>query len=79
MTYGVRYGYNFTDTWGIELSLGRMTNTVTNVVGGDIDLDLTTLDVDAVWHSTPDRSSFPISWPALATPAPISIRRSSAS
>ena len=77
MTYGVRYGYNFTDTWGIELPHSGYT--VTNVVGGDIDLDLTTLDVDAVWHSTPDRSSFPISWPALATPAPISIRRSSAS
>jgi hypothetical protein len=24
VTYGLRYGYNFTDTWGIEVSLGRL-------------------------------------------------------
>lgn len=50
VTYGVRYGYNFTDTWGIELSLGQTASSVTNLIGGDVDLDLTTLDVDAVWH-----------------------------
>jgi outer membrane beta-barrel protein len=50
VTYGVRYGYNFTDTWGIELSLGQTASAVINHLGRDIDLDLTTLDVDAVWH-----------------------------
>jgi outer membrane beta-barrel protein len=50
VTYGVRYGYNFTDTWGIELSLGQTASSVTNLAGRDIDLDLTTLDLDAVWH-----------------------------
>ena len=50
ITYGLRYGYNFTDSLGIEASLGRSPNAVKNLVGGDIDLDLTTLDLDAVWN-----------------------------
>jgi outer membrane beta-barrel protein len=49
-TYGVRYGYNFTSTWGIELSLGQSASSVTELASGDVDLDLSTLDVDAVWH-----------------------------
>jgi opacity protein-like surface antigen len=49
-TYGLRYGYNFTDQLGIELSVGQSPNSVKNVAGGDIDLDLTTFDVDAVWN-----------------------------
>lgn len=49
-TFGARYGYNFTDTWGVELSLGHSPNSVTRFAGGDIDLDITTLDLDAVWH-----------------------------
>jgi len=53
LTYGVRYGRDFTDSWGLEVSVGRSPNTATRVPGGDIDLDLTTLDVDAVWHFTP--------------------------
>jgi outer membrane beta-barrel protein len=50
VTYGLRYGYNFTDTWGIELSLGQSANSATGLASGDVDLDLTTVDVDAVWH-----------------------------
>ena len=50
LTYGVRYGYNFTSTWGVELSLGQSASSVTELAGGDVDLDLTTVDVDAVWH-----------------------------
>jgi outer membrane beta-barrel protein len=50
ITYGVRYGYNFTDAWGIEASLGQTPTTATNLAGGDVDLDLTTFDLDAVWH-----------------------------
>jgi outer membrane beta-barrel protein len=50
VTYGVRYGYNFTNSWGIEASLGQTASSVTDLVGRDIDLDLTTLDLDAVYH-----------------------------
>jgi outer membrane beta-barrel protein len=50
LTFGVRYGYNFTDQLGIELSAGRSPNAVTKLAGGDIDLDLTTIDLDAVWN-----------------------------
>src|SRR5689334_4587448 len=49
-TYGLRYAYNFTDQLGIELSVGESPNSVKNLAGGDIDLDLTTFDVDAVWN-----------------------------
>ena len=48
-TYGLRYGYNFTDQFALETSLGESPSKVKNLTGGDIDLDLTTLDVDAVW------------------------------
>ncbi|HZF29464.1 MAG TPA: porin family protein [Gammaproteobacteria bacterium] len=50
VTYGVRYAYNFTPSWAIQLSLEQSPNSVTNLAGGDVDLDLTTFDVDAVWH-----------------------------
>jgi outer membrane beta-barrel protein len=50
LTYGLRYGYNITDQLGIEASLGESPSKVKNVPGGDIDLDLTTFDVDAVWN-----------------------------
>lgn len=49
-TYGLRYGYHFTDQLAIEASLGESPTKVKNVAGGDIDLDLTTFDVDAVWN-----------------------------
>jgi opacity protein-like surface antigen len=49
-TYGLRYGYNVTDQLGVELSVGESPNSVKNVAGGDVDLDLTTFDVDAVWN-----------------------------
>ncbi|HET8698889.1 MAG TPA: porin family protein [Gammaproteobacteria bacterium] len=50
VTYGVRYGYKFTPKWGLELSLEQSPNSVTNLAGGDVDLDLTTFDVDAAWR-----------------------------
>ncbi|MBM0106789.1 porin family protein [Steroidobacter sp. S1-65] len=53
VTYGLRYGYNFTDAWGLELSLGQTNSAVTGLPGRDIDLDLTTFDVDAVYHFNP--------------------------
>jgi len=59
LTYGLRYGYNFTDTWGAELSLGHTTGSATDLPGRDADLDLTTFDVDAVWHFNPGERLVP--------------------
>lgn len=59
ITYGIRYGYNFTESWGLELSLGQSPNSVTGLAGGDADLDLTTFDVDAVWHLNPSARLVP--------------------
>lgn len=51
--FGLRYGYNFTDNWGIESSLSYSPTKVTGLAGGDVDLNLTTLDMDAVYHFLP--------------------------
>lgn len=59
LTYGLRYGYNFTDAWGLELSLGRTNTSVTGLPTRDIDLDLTTFDVDAVYHFNPSSRFVP--------------------
>jgi outer membrane beta-barrel protein len=53
VTYGIRYAYNFTDAWGIELSAGNTASSATKLAGQDIDLNLSTIDVDAVWHFLP--------------------------
>jgi outer membrane beta-barrel protein len=50
ITYGLRYGYNLTNSFALEASLGNAASSVTKLAGQDIDLDLTTLDLDAVWH-----------------------------
>jgi opacity protein-like surface antigen len=49
-TYGIRYAYSFTDRWALEFSLGETPTAVTDLPTKDIDLDLTTLDVNAVYH-----------------------------
>lgn len=49
-SYGIRYGYNMTDAWGIEASLGQAATAVTGLAGSDIDLDLTTVDLNGVYH-----------------------------
>lgn len=59
VTYGLRYGYNFTDNWGLELSLGQTNTALTGLPGRDIDLDLTTFDVDAVYHFNPSGAFVP--------------------
>lgn len=51
--WGLRYGYNFSEMWGIDISAGWSPNSATNLVGGDIDLDVTLVDVSAIWHFTP--------------------------
>jgi opacity protein-like surface antigen len=48
--YGFRYGHAFTDTWALELSVGHSATSVARLASADADLDLTTLDADAVWH-----------------------------
>lgn len=50
VAYGLRYGFNFTPDWGLELSLGGTKTSVQGLPGRDIDLDLTTFDVDAIRH-----------------------------
>lgn len=50
VTFGLRYGYNLTDALGFETSVGYSPNKATGLAGGDIDLDLTTVDFDAVYH-----------------------------
>jgi outer membrane beta-barrel protein len=50
ITYGIRYGYNFNKSFGLEVSAGQTSTAATDLAGADVDLDLTTVDVDAVWH-----------------------------
>ena len=50
ITYGVRYGYNFSNAWGLEISAGNTATAATKLAGSDIDFDLTTVDIDAVWN-----------------------------
>lgn len=59
VTFGVRYGYNFTDAWGLELALGRTNTSVTKLAGRDIDFDLTTFDVDGIYHFNSSESLVP--------------------
>jgi outer membrane beta-barrel protein len=57
ITYGVRYSYDFSKAWGLEISAGNTSSAATGLPGRDIDLDLTTVDVDAVWNF-PSASKF---------------------
>jgi len=50
VTFGVRYTYQFTPSWAVELSSGMTPTTVKGAPGGDIDLDLTTIDADLVYN-----------------------------
>jgi outer membrane beta-barrel protein len=59
VTFGVRYGYNFSDAWGLELALGRTNTAVTKLAGRDIDFDLTTFDVDGIYHFNSSASLVP--------------------
>jgi opacity protein-like surface antigen len=60
---GIRYNYNFTDMWGVQLSSGYSWSRVSRVQGGENNLGLTTVDLDAVWDITPQ---FPFVAYALA-------------
>jgi opacity protein-like surface antigen len=50
---GLRYNYNFTDMWGVQLSSGYSWSRASRVPVGENKLGLTTVDLDAVWNITP--------------------------
>jgi outer membrane beta-barrel protein len=52
-TYGFRYAFNLTPNLALEAAVGETLSSATRLAGGDIDLDLSTLDLDAVWHFNP--------------------------
>jgi opacity protein-like surface antigen len=60
---GIRYNYNFTDMWGVQLSSGYSWSRAARVPIGENKLGLTTVDLDAVWNITPQ---FPFVVYALA-------------
>jgi len=60
---GIRYNYNFTGTWGVQLSSGYSWSRASRVQFGENKLGLTTVDLDAMWIITPQ---FPFVVYALA-------------
>lgn len=56
ITWGLRYGYNFSEAWGLDVSGGWTATSATGLAGGDIDFDFYTLDIDAIWHMNPNSS-----------------------
>lgn len=58
-TFGARYVYNFTEMLGLDASFGYTPGSATNLTGGDIDLDVITLDVDAMWSFSPTAKFVP--------------------
>jgi len=47
---GLRYAYNFNSNFALEGSFGFNPNKVTGVAGGDVDIDVYTADVNALWN-----------------------------
>jgi opacity protein-like surface antigen len=60
---GLRYNYDFTNMWGIQLSSGYSWSRASRIPVGANKLGLTTVDLDAVWNITPQ---FPFVAYALA-------------
>jgi outer membrane protein len=58
-TYGVRYGFNLTRNFGLEVAVGETPSSATKLAGKDIDLDLNTIDFDAVYHFNPGNRVVP--------------------
>jgi len=54
---GIRYNYNITNMWGVQLSSGYSWSRASRTQFGENNLGLTTVDLDAVWNITPQ---FPI-------------------
>src|SRR5690606_20822730 len=47
---GLRYAYNFTPNFALEGSFGINPNKVKGAVGGKVDIDVYTADINAVWN-----------------------------
>lgn len=47
---GLRYAWNFNPDFALEGSLGFNPNKVAGVAGGDVDIDVYTADINALWH-----------------------------
>src|SRR5690606_24659286 len=47
---GLRYAYHFNTNFALEGSLGFNPNKVTGAVGGDVDIDVYTADINAAWN-----------------------------
>lgn len=60
---GIRYNYNLTDMWGVQLSSGYSWSRASRIPNGENTLGVTTVDLDAVWNITPQ---FPFVAYALA-------------
>ena len=50
---GIRYNYNFTDMWGVQLSSGYSWSRASRVPVGENRFGVATVDLDAVWNITP--------------------------
>jgi outer membrane beta-barrel protein len=47
---GLRYAWHFNPNFALEASAGFNPNKVTRVAGGDVDMDVYTADINAVWN-----------------------------
>jgi opacity protein-like surface antigen len=52
-TFGARYGYHLTPSWGIQLSAGYSPSRAAHVPNGASNLGLTTVDLDLEWDIVP--------------------------
>ncbi len=50
LSFGIYYNRMFTDNWGFQARLGYSPNSVTNLHGGDVDMDVTYLDLSATYQ-----------------------------
>ena len=50
---GLRYNYNLTDMWGVQLSSGYSWSRASRLQTGKNLLGVTTVDLDAMWNITP--------------------------
>ena len=50
---GIRYNYDVTDMWGVQLSSGYSWSRASRIQVGENKLGVTTIDLDAVWNITP--------------------------
>jgi outer membrane beta-barrel protein len=53
VTFGGRYTFNYTETWGVQLSAGYSPGRASHVSSGDSSFGVTTVDLDGVWNFTP--------------------------